>query len=192
SARSMSSTIRRLSSGRARPERWRALVQLSIHTAWLARAALDQRPQRSETRGLGRRRGLAQAMIGRLRGPATLAPLTGAAPAVATLAAAFASPAAIARSSAVGTHPRSVDLGSALAIGRDGKPVVAGVSRGGSRFAGALARYTANGRLDPAFGAGGRVLTNFGSPSSELSAVAVQADGKIVVAGGSYDPRTGV
>jgi uncharacterized delta-60 repeat protein len=131
-------------------------------------------------------------MIGRLRGPATLAPLTGAAPAVATLAAAFASPAAIARSSAVGTHPRSVDLGSALAIGRDGKPVVAGVSRGGSRFAGALARYTANGRLDPAFGAGGRVLTNFGSPSSELSAVAVQADGKIVVAGGSYDPRTGV
>jgi uncharacterized delta-60 repeat protein len=35
------------------------------------------------------------------------------------------------------------------------------------------------------------VLTEFGSRSSGVRAVAVQADGKVVVAGGTYDPRTG-
>jgi uncharacterized delta-60 repeat protein len=43
------------------------------------------------------------------------------------------------------------------------------------------------GDLDPTFGAGGRVTTDFGG--SEIGwAVAVQRDGKIVVAGGRWDP----
>jgi uncharacterized delta-60 repeat protein len=130
-------------------------------------------------------------MIGRLPCPVGLAPLAGAATVVAALAAAVVSPATIARPSAVRSHAHSVDLGFALAVGRDGKPVVAGVSRRGSRTVGALARYTASGRLDPGFGVGGRVLTEFGSRSSGVRAVAVQADGKVVVAGGTYDPRTG-
>jgi uncharacterized delta-60 repeat protein len=47
----------------------------------------------------------------------------------------------------------------------------------------ALARYTANGALDPTFGVGGMVLTDFPLKAAEARAVAVQNDGKIVVAG---------
>src|SRR5262249_53355575 len=46
----------------------------------------------------------------------------------------------------------------------------------------ALARFTAGGRRDPSFGDGGVVTTAVGSNDS-ANAVAVQADGKIVVAG---------
>ena len=81
----------------------------------------------------------------------------------------------------------NVDVARALAITRGGKPLVAGVSRKGSRRAWALARYRANGSLDPSFGAGGRVLTLIQpgqiEPYGPL-AVAIQADGKVVVAGG--------
>jgi uncharacterized delta-60 repeat protein len=81
----------------------------------------------------------------------------------------------------------SVDVARSLAITRDGKPVVAGLSRKGSRYAWALARYRTNGRLDPSFGSGGRVLTLFplgGLAPEGALAVATQADGKVVVAGG--------
>jgi uncharacterized delta-60 repeat protein len=80
----------------------------------------------------------------------------------------------------------SVDVARSLAI-RDGKPVVAGLSRKGSRYAWALARYRTNGRLDPSFGSGGRVLTLFplgGLAPEGALAVATQADGKVVAAGG--------
>jgi uncharacterized delta-60 repeat protein len=49
----------------------------------------------------------------------------------------------------------------------------------------ALARYTADGRLDPSFGRGGKVLTSFGSHGGVARAVAIQRDGKIVAAGAS-------
>jgi uncharacterized delta-60 repeat protein len=39
------------------------------------------------------------------------------------------------------------------------------------------------GDLDPTFGTGGKVLTGFGSQNGDAAAVALQADGKIVVAG---------
>ena len=46
----------------------------------------------------------------------------------------------------------------------------------------------AGGALDPGFGTGGKVLTHFGSSSDDKSyAVAIQPDGKIVVAGHSGD-----
>ena len=63
----------------------------------------------------------------------------------------------------------------ALAIQPDGKVVVAGVS--GGRFA--LARYSAAGVLDPAFGLGGVVD---GGPG-QANAIALLAGGKIVVGG---------
>jgi len=46
----------------------------------------------------------------------------------------------------------------------------------------ALARYGSNGSLDPSFGAGGKVITSFGG-IDQASAVTLQPDGKIVVAG---------
>jgi uncharacterized delta-60 repeat protein len=42
---------------------------------------------------------------------------------------------------------------------------------------------TAAGGLDPSFGLGGKVLTRFGSADARANAVAIQADGRIIVAG---------
>jgi uncharacterized delta-60 repeat protein len=83
----------------------------------------------------------------------------------------------------------SPDWTQSVAVQADGKVVVAGSAEGygGKDFA--LVRYNPNGSLDTSFGAGGRVLTDFGSIPSDgnvgdvASAVVVQADGKIVVAG---------
>ena len=44
----------------------------------------------------------------------------------------------------------------------------------------------APGDLDPSFGNGGKVITNFGSISAGANDVAIQSDGKIVAAGGSF------
>ena len=55
----------------------------------------------------------------------------------------------------------------------------------------ALARYNADGTLDTAFGAGGKVTTNIaGGSSDQVFAVALQSDHKIVVAGTS-NPNAG-
>ena len=76
----------------------------------------------------------------------------------------------------------------ALAIQADGKIVVAGECLEESEEAwtkGLLARYTPDGLLDRAFGDGGSVLTDFGSERiyTQAYAVAIQADGRIVLAG---------
>src|SRR5262249_20777788 len=73
-----------------------------------------------------------------------------------------------------------------IVVKKDGKVVVGGfaaVSGGG--FAFALVRYRPNGALDSAFGSGGKVTTKFnGSAGDDVAnAVALQADGKIVLAG---------
>lgn len=80
---------------------------------------------------------------------------------------------------AIGT---SVDGAHAVAIQPDGRIVAAGwdCARGG-RFA--LVRYLRNGRLDPSFGRGGRVLTDVGGSHLGADAIVVQADGKLVAAG---------
>jgi uncharacterized delta-60 repeat protein len=72
---------------------------------------------------------------------------------------------------------------AALALLPDGKFVVAGYSYNGPTYDFAVARYTAGGLLDNTFGSGGKVLTDFGGTTDLASAVAVQPDGKIVVAG---------
>jgi uncharacterized delta-60 repeat protein len=82
----------------------------------------------------------------------------------------------------------SVDFANALAAGRGGKLVVAGLSQRESRDF-ALARYTNSGRLDSSFGTGGKVLTSFGPRSqAQARSLAIRPDGKIVVAGGAAVP----
>ena len=72
-----------------------------------------------------------------------------------------------------------------IAIQPDGKIVAVGDSwllgTGSDHFA--LARYAKSGALDPTFGLGGKVTTDFGSLTSAAYGVALQRDGKIVVAG---------
>jgi uncharacterized delta-60 repeat protein len=67
----------------------------------------------------------------------------------------------------------------AVALQPDGKIVVVGMA--GTHFA--LARYNADGSLDPAFGHGGQVVTAFTASTAFANAVALEADGKILVAG---------
>ncbi len=69
---------------------------------------------------------------------------------------------------------------SSVAVQADGKIVVAGSGEFGYSIA--LARYHANGSLDNSFGNGGRVVT-FVRGRSSASGIAIQADGKIVIAG---------
>src|SRR5262249_13336748 len=78
--------------------------------------------------------------------------------------------------------PRTPDAEArAMAIQSDGRIVAAGVAEvGAGTFGTALVRYYADGTLDPDFQGGGKVV-NPGAP--EVTAVAIKADGKIVVAG---------
>ncbi|HEX9990429.1 MAG TPA: S-layer homology domain-containing protein [Chloroflexia bacterium] len=78
------------------------------------------------------------------------------------------------------------DRAEAVAIQSDGKIVAAGYTfadagSGSQNFA--LARYNADGALDPTFGTGGKVTTDFGTSRDKGYAIAIGSDGKIVVAG---------
>lgn len=72
------------------------------------------------------------------------------------------------------------DRSKAVAIQADGKILVAGVTPAGWNFA--LARYNTDGSLDTSFDGDGKVTTDFGG-NDYGEGVAVQADGKILVAG---------
>ena len=82
----------------------------------------------------------------------------------------------------------SEDYAESLAIQSDGKIVVAGHSynydTSGPEFA--LARYNLDGSLDTSFGVDGKVVTPVGSGGSEAHCLAIQSDGKIVIAGYNY------
>ena len=69
----------------------------------------------------------------------------------------------------------------------DGKLVVAGYSDNGSNNHFALVRYNDNGSLDTSFNGTGKVSTAIGSISDYSSSVAVQTDGKILVAGYAHN-----
>lgn len=72
-------------------------------------------------------------------------------------------------------------------IQSDGKIVVAGLvknSVGVERFA--IVRYNTNGTLDASFGSGGKQIIVYGAGDGELESLAIQTDGKIVIAG-HYD-----
>jgi uncharacterized delta-60 repeat protein len=86
------------------------------------------------------------------------------------------------------------EVAADLALQPDGKIVVVGTSTPvdwvweGSAIA--IARYAANGSLDQSFGDGGKRITLHGVDNSG-AAVALQDDGKIVVAGSGSDPGDG-
>jgi uncharacterized delta-60 repeat protein len=75
------------------------------------------------------------------------------------------------------------DQANAVAVQPDGKIVVAGSASGDV----ALVRYKTDGTPDPAFDGDGIVTTNLGTSFDAANAVAIQADGKIVVAGMADD-----
>ena len=74
-----------------------------------------------------------------------------------------------------------VDDVSSLAIQSDGKIVVAGTTMTATDFA--LVRYATDGSVDTTFGTNGIVTTSTTGSVDLAKAVAIQSDGKIVVAG---------
>ena len=77
----------------------------------------------------------------------------------------------------------SVDYANSLAIQADGKIVAAGYSSNNSGSDFAVARLNPNGSLDTSFGGTGKVITQMTNGNDFASSVAIQPDGKIVVAG---------
>src|SRR5580765_1704166 len=86
----------------------------------------------------------------------------------------------------VPTQTGRKDSAHAVAIQPDGKIVVAGTSYSGFLIVSydfIVARYNPDGSLDTTFGLVGMVLTDVTGDSDYALAVAIQPDGKIVVAG---------
>lgn len=75
----------------------------------------------------------------------------------------------------------------AILIQSDNKIVVAGYSHSGTntKVDFAAARYNPNGSLDSTFDGDGKVMISFGENSDAALAVALQADGKLILAGSS-------
>jgi len=84
------------------------------------------------------------------------------------------------------------DDARSVAVQADGKIVAAGVTvsltavtqSGFLQTSFAVARLNSDGSLDPTFGAGGKATTDFGDHVDAPRAVAIQPDGKTVLAGG--------
>jgi uncharacterized delta-60 repeat protein len=77
------------------------------------------------------------------------------------------------------------DFVNALALQPDGKLVAAGDSYNGSNDDFALARYNPDGSPDTSFHGTGKVTTAIGPGDDGVNALALQPDGKVVVAGWS-------
>ena len=93
--------------------------------------------------------------------------------------------------SSFGNHGKAIvefsggfDEARAIALQPDGKIVLAGeadLNRADSPFA--ITRFNSDGSLDFDFGSGGKVRTNFFGNRNQANGIAIQSDGKIVVAG---------
>jgi len=84
---------------------------------------------------------------------------------------------------------RSTDIANAVAVQADGKLVVVGQTYQNNDFSTedfVVTRYNTDGTLDSTFGSRGRVRTDFPGLAAVPSAVVIQSDGKIVVAGGAF------
>ncbi len=79
---------------------------------------------------------------------------------------------------------KPLSMATSIALQSDSKFVVAGFTMGGTPSSAsiALARYNPNGTLDTSFGNGGKFEMNVGT-NSGASSVAIQSDGKILLAG---------
>src|SRR5437773_4246426 len=84
---------------------------------------------------------------------------------------------------------RSTDIANAVAVQAEGKLVVVGQTYKQNDFSDedfVVTRYNPDGTLDTTFGRGGKVRTDFPGLAAVPSSVVIQADGKIVVAGGAF------
>lgn len=79
------------------------------------------------------------------------------------------------------------DYGRSMALQADGKILLAGSSTNGKNSDFALVRYNMDGSIDMEFGKEGKVVTAIGSSNDYAKSIVLQKDGKIVIAGGSYN-----
>jgi uncharacterized delta-60 repeat protein len=80
----------------------------------------------------------------------------------------------------------STDFGLAMALLPNGKIVVAGRAYNGQNGDFALVQLNPNGSFDNSFGTAGAVLANLFGEDESANAIAIQSDGKIVLAGDRY------
>jgi uncharacterized delta-60 repeat protein len=84
----------------------------------------------------------------------------------------------------IGTN--SDEWANAMAVQNDGKILVAGGSGASGSYDFTVVRYNSDSTLDSSFGTGGKAHTDIGTNSSDgANAIALQSDGKIVLAGNS-------
>jgi uncharacterized delta-60 repeat protein len=83
------------------------------------------------------------------------------------------------------------DEAFAMVLQPDGKIVVAGLTADSSfKLDFALVRYLSNGALDPSFGTGGKVVTDFFGSDDQGFALLRQGDGKLIVAGAAINTKS--
>jgi uncharacterized delta-60 repeat protein len=89
----------------------------------------------------------------------------------------------------VGVNVLAGAFASAVMIQPDGRIVAAGTAQRADQIQDfAVARYQANGTLDPAFGSGGKVTMGLAAGTDvTASCAALQADGKVIVGGSGYN-----
>ncbi|MBL4731674.1 MAG: DUF4347 domain-containing protein, partial [Rhizobiaceae bacterium] len=83
----------------------------------------------------------------------------------------------------------STDEGKGLFIQPDNKIIVVGRTFNGAQYDLGIARYNSNGTLDTSFSGDGKLTVNI-SYGDDARAVTLQSNGKIIVAGSSYDGFT--
>lgn len=89
----------------------------------------------------------------------------------------------------VNAVPNAMHLSSALSLAPDGSILVAGSCLADGRFNFCISRYDAGGNIDPALAtAGPRVLALEAGVSSYGSAILLQPDGKVLLAGSCSSP----
>lgn len=76
-----------------------------------------------------------------------------------------------------------------VAIQGDGRIVIAGSAYQGPYSVMSVTRLNSDGSFDATFGMNGTVRNNIGGQTSEADAVAIQPDGRIVIAGSAYDGK---
>jgi len=81
----------------------------------------------------------------------------------------------------------NIDDARSMAVQTNGKIVVAGFSHNGTDYDFALTRYNPDGTLDATFDTDGIVTTAVGSGDDIIYGVDLQSDGKIVIAGNSFN-----
>src|SRR5689334_24816863 len=79
----------------------------------------------------------------------------------------------------------NIDQANAVAVQPNGLIIAAGSSFSSSKTVEdfIVARYNANGTLDKRFGKNGKITTDFFRNVDSISAIAIQPDGRIIVAG---------